>query len=234
MRRARRTWVPGSNDATELKRLGPRLPTPIIWPNAVSLDLYQDVREGKTVLPVGLKRNGSTIIFVGIYSYEPNRLAATELLEKVIPVTLSRMPEARFIFVGASPTAEMVEAAQKDSRIVVTGKVDDVRPYLALADVCIVPIRTGGGTRAKILECFAAKIPVVSTAKGAEGIEAIAGREIRIAESAEDLADNALDLLRNPETRFRQAEAAYELVRRAYSWSSLAERLDAALPPRRR
>jgi len=231
VRNASRTWVCGSNDVGELKRLDPRLPAPIVWPNAVDLELYREVREGKTAFPAGLQRNGATLIFVGLYSYKPNRLAATELLEKLIPLTLARMPQARFVFVGGAPTGAMIEAAQRDPRIIVTGRVDDVRQYLALADVCVVPIRTGGGTRAKILECFAAKIPVVSTAKGVEGIEVVAGREIRIAESPEALTEGALELLKDPAARARQADAAFDLVRRLYSWSSLANQIDESLPP---
>jgi len=230
VRSASRTWVCSASDAAQLKRLGSHLPAPVVWPNAVDLTFYADVRERTATLPRGLERDGSTIIFVGLYSYWPNRAAAEELIEQVAPHVFKRMPNARFLFVGGSPTAEMQKAAQNDSRIVVTGKVDNIRQYLALADVCIVPIRTGGGTRAKILECFAAKIPVVSTAKGAEGIDAEPSREIRIAETAADLADNAIDLLSDPDASLRQAEAAYQLVRRLYSWDTLINRLDAGLP----
>jgi len=195
-------------DAAQLRRLGSRLPAPVVWPNAVDLTFYAGVREQTVTFPTGLARNGATIIFVGLYSYWPNRAAAEELLEQVVPHVFKRMPGARFLFVGGSPTPEMLRAAQDDPRIVVTGKVDDIRQYLALDDVCIVPIRTGGGTRAKILECFASKIPVVSTAKGAEGIDAVPGREIRFAEVAASLADNALDLLNDKDASLKQAEAA--------------------------
>lgn len=232
VRTASRTWVCSRSDAAELKRLGAQLPAPVIWPNAVDVTFYGAVREGTIALPVGLQRNGATIVFVGLYSYGPNRFAAMELTRDVVPYVFERMPNARFIFVGASPTQEMMEAAQKDPRIIVTGRVDDVRQYLAVSDVCIVPIRTGGGTRAKILECFAAKVPVVSTTKGAEGIDAVPGRDIYIAESAVSLADAAIELLSNRDAARRQADAAYELVCRSYSWDSLLERLDAALPTR--
>lgn len=227
---AARTWVCSTSDAAQLRRLGSHLPAPVVWPNAVDLTFYAGVRERTVTLPPGLGRNGATIIFVGLYSYWPNRAAAEELIEQVVPRVLERMPRARFLFVGGSPTHEMMKAAQDDPRIIVTGKVDDIRQYLAIADVCVVPIRTGGGTRAKILECFAAKIPVVSTAKGAEGIDAEPGREIRIAETAASLADNAIDLLNDPGASLRQAEAAYQLVRRLYSWDSLINQLDRGLP----
>ncbi len=181
-------------------------------------------------LPRGVERNGATIIFVGIYSYGPNRQAADELLRDVIPLVFARLPQARCIFVGSAPAPELRDAAQRDPRIIVTGKVDDVRRFLAVADVSVMPIRIGGGTRAKILECFAAKIPVVCTAKAVEGIDAVAGRDIRVAESAQALADTALELLGDAAARQRLADAAYEVVRRSYSWASLAERLDEALP----
>jgi len=231
IRNVSRTWVCGVNDAAELRRLDARLPAPIVWPNAIDLAYYADVWAGQTALPAGLQRNGATVIYVGFYSYEPNGAAATELIQKIAPMIFARISAARFIFVGGGPTTLMKDAAQRDSRIIVTGKVEDVRQYLALADLCVVPLRTGGGTRLKILECFAAKIPVISTPKGVEGIDAVAGRNIRIADSAEALAGDALELLFDADARRRQADAAYELVRRSYSWSSLAKQLDSALPP---
>lgn len=233
VRRANRTWVCGPNDVEELKKLGRHLPVPTVWPNAVDLSRYADIRTAKAALPPGLTRNGATLIYVGgLYSYPPSAMAAKELIEEIFPIISVQMPHARLVFVGGSPSAEMTGAAERDSRITVTGKVPDLREYLALADLCVVPLRAGGGTRLKILECFAAKIPVVSTAKGAEGINAVDGRDICIAESPEALAEGALKLITDSQTRTRQVDAAYELVRGSYSWSALAEQLHTALPAR--
>jgi polysaccharide biosynthesis protein PslH len=224
------TWVCGHNDITELKRLDPRLPTPMVVPNAVDVGRYEDVRSGSVAVPTGLERNGATLVYIGLYRYEPNATAALELIRNVFPRVAERLPNARLVLVGGDPTDAMKAAAQSDPRITVTGKVDDTRPYLSLADLCAVPLQSGGGTRLKILECFAAKIPVVSTRKGAEGIDARDGRDLRLADTSEDIARNAVELLIDAEARRKQADCAYELVERSYSWHSLAEHLDEALP----
>ncbi len=230
VRRAAVTWVCGPNDVMALKRLDPRLPAPIVWPNAIDVEQYSAIHGTDAGLPDGLRRNGATILYVGLYRYRPNQAAAVELIENIFPLISERLPDARLVLVGDAPSPAMKAAAEKDSRIIVTGQVSDVRPYLSLADVCIVPLRTGGGTRLKILECFAARVPVVTTTKGVEGIDATPGREVCVAESAEDLAQCALALLENRDKLRRQVELAFELVRRSYSWSALTARLDGALP----
>ena len=230
MRRAAVTWVCGPNDVEALKRLDARLPRPVIWPNAIDVEQYSAMHGADAGLPDGLRRNGATILYVGLYRYRPNQTAAAELIENIFPLISERLPYARLVLVGDAPTAAMKAAAERDPRIIVTGQVRDVRPYLSLADVCIVPLRMGGGTRLKILECFAARVPVVTTMKGVEGIDATPGREICVAEKAEGLAQCALALLENPDRLRRQVELAFELVRRSYSWSALTARLDGALP----
>jgi len=230
-RRAARVWVCGPNDAVQLKRLDPRLPEPVIWPNAVDLKRYEPVRNGTVSLPAPLLPHVPTLIYIGVYYYHPNVEAAMELMEQIFPLVSAQLPNSRLVLIGDGATDDMKACAARDPRILLAGKVDDLVPFLAAADACIVPIRTGGGTRLKILECFAAKIPVVSTSKGAEGIDAVSGREIRIAESPRELAERALELMSDPEARERQVNAAFDLVQRAYSWDSLAARIEDALPP---
>jgi glycosyltransferase involved in cell wall biosynthesis len=231
VRHASRVWVCSLNDVERLKRLDPSAPTPIVVPNAVDIGRYTKVREKTIELPEDLAERVPTIVYIGPYSYDPNRRAAMELINEIFPLILAKVPTALLLFVGDAPTTEMKQAATRDSRIVVKGRVDAVEPYLAAATVSIVPLRTGGGTRMKILECFAANIPVVSTSSGAEGLDVSSGREIRIAESARDLADNAIDLLVNERARREQVHSAFALVSSAYSWDALAQNIAAALTP---
>jgi glycosyltransferase involved in cell wall biosynthesis len=97
--------------------------------------------------------------------------------------------------------------------------------------VAAVPLMQGGGTRLKILEAFAAGVPVVSTSKGAEGLDVLDGREIVIADEPEAIAQAIVDVARRPSHYARQVNAALELIRESYSLESLRRRLLEALPP---
>jgi polysaccharide biosynthesis protein PslH len=229
-RRAARIWVCSRDDAGALRRLGSGLPEPVIWPNAVDVDAYADVRSGRIPAPADVPTGRPTIVFVGSYQYAPNARAAEALIETIFPQVLAREPAARLLLVGRPPTQRMIDAAKRDPRVVVTGSVEDVRPYLRVANVSAVALTEGGGTRLKILEAFAAGIPVVSTSKGAEGIAAEHGREILLADSPEAIAQAILDIIAHPERYQRQAAAALALVRDAYSLETLQRRLVDALP----
>ncbi len=228
-RTAKRIWVCGPNDIAALKELDPRLPPPLVWPNAIDLKRYEALRNRQVKPPAGLEPRVPTIGYTGFYSYSPNLIAATDLIENIFPLVAEQFPGTRLLLIGDGASSSMKRAAQKDSRIVVTGGVNDVEPYLAAIDVCVVALQSGGGTRLKILECFAAKIPVVSTSKGVEGIAAVPGRHVQVADSSSGLAECAIALIRNPEARQRQVDAAFELVRQHYSWDALAARVDEAL-----
>ncbi len=229
-RRAARVWMCSAEDAAVLRRLDPRLPEPVIWPNVVDVEAYADVRNGSIPAPAGVPAGRPTIVFVGSYNYGPNARAAETLVETIFPQVLARQPEARLLLVGKPPTQRMIDAAKRDPRVVVTGRVEDVRPYLRVANVSAVALTEGGGTRLKILEAFAAGIPVVSTSKGAEGIAAGHGREILLAETSENMAQAILDVIAHPERYQRQTAAALALVRDAYSLEELQRRLGDALP----
>ncbi|HEY5350303.1 MAG TPA: glycosyltransferase family 4 protein [Candidatus Lustribacter sp.] len=230
-RQAARVWVCSRDDAGALRRLGTGLPEPVIWPNVVDVDAYADVRSGRISAPKGVPAGPPTIVFVGSYQYAPNARAAEALIETIFPLVLAREPAARLLLVGKPPTQRMIDAAKRDPRVVVTGSVDDVRPYLGVASVSAVALTEGGGTRLKILEAFAAGIPVVSTSKGAEGIAAEHGREILLADTSEAIAQAILDVFARPERYQQQAAAALALVRDTYSLETLQRRLVDALPP---
>jgi glycosyltransferase involved in cell wall biosynthesis len=231
LRQARSIWVASKEDARILRELDNKLPEPVIWPNVIDVDYYASVREGKTTPPDGLKRDGLTIAYIGLFSYPPNRRAAATLVEEIFPKVAEQVSQARLLLVGQEPTPAMLAAAAaRDSKIVVTGGVPDVRPYLGLADICVVPLTEGGGTRLKILEAFASHVPVVSTTKGAEGLEAENGKHIVIAEDPISIAEAIITLSTDLERRRAQVRDAFALVSERYSLDSLARRLEEALP----
>ena len=229
-RKAARVWVCSRSDADLMSRLDPRLPPPVIWPNVVDVDSYEDVRARTLPVPDVVASSKPTVAFVGYYAWWPNARAAEVLIEEILPRVAMRVPNVRLLLVGKEPTKRMIDASARDPRIVVTGSVADVRPYLAVADVSAIALTEGGGTRLKILEAFAAGVPVVSTSKGAEGIAARHGREIFIADSPEAMAEAIIGVLEEPKRVQDQVAAALALVRDAYSLQFLEHQLTGALP----
>jgi glycosyltransferase involved in cell wall biosynthesis len=133
------------------------------------------------------------------------------------------VPQARLSIVGRRPPEEIL--AYRSPDVLVTGAVDDVRPYLESAAVVVVPLRLGSGTRLKILEAMAMGKAVVSTTLGAEGIDVVAGQNILLADDPATFASQIRRLLENPSLAARIGAAGRRLVEERYSWRSSVERL---------
>jgi polysaccharide biosynthesis protein PslH len=162
------------------------------------------------------------LVFVGSMDWLPNIDGATFFLEKVFPLITARRPNTTFAVVGRSPSAFFRARAEADPRVTVTGTVPDVRPWLWGAKISVVPLRIGGGTRLKIYEAMGARVPVVSSTIGAEGLVIDPPHNIRIADEPEDIASACLALL-DAETERRQiADAAWDMVARSFSWEHVA------------
>lgn len=197
-----------------------------VIPNGIDVAYYDCVRLGDCSLPSELKQIPLTLFFAGTFSYLPNQVAAQLLIEQIFPQLQGVYPECRLILAGKSPTATMLEAAKQNPGIIVTGLVEDMRPYMLISSVVIVPLLQGGGTRLKILEAFAAGRPVVSTTKGAEGLKVQDGKHLLIRNSIEELVAGVHKLWSAPCFAEALADNAYELVKTEYSWESVGKRID--------
>jgi glycosyltransferase involved in cell wall biosynthesis len=151
----------------------------------------------------------------------PNEDAVLHFVDAILPRIRAEVSDTRFVVVGRNPTSRLRQAAEA-AGATVTGTVDDVRPYLAEATVCVVPLRIGGGTRLKIFEALAMAKPVVSTAIGAEGLPVVAGEHIVLADGVDEFAHAVLTLMREPARRQRLAEAGRALVEERFSWGRVA------------
>ena len=221
------SWVCSDEDAQHLRRTFGDGIAPRVIPNAVELDYYDDVRSGRLRRRA---RAAPSMAFVGSFWYEPNRIAAEMLIAEVLPrVRAALGAETRLSLVGAAPSSEMIAAAASDGGLIVTGRVPDVRPYLALADVVVVPLRHGGGTRLKILEAFAAGRPVVATAKALEGLAVRDEEHVLVREDADGIAAAVCALWHDRERAGALADAAFALVRERYGWDAVAPKLRDAL-----
>ena len=175
--------------------------------------------------PQPMSEEPGTLVFVGALDWPPNADAIRWFRTKVWPRVTQEEPTAQWIVVGKSPPADILHWPEEDRNIQVTGFVDDVRPYLHRASVVIVPLRSGGGMRLKILEAMAAGKTVVSTPVGAEGISARNGEEIILAGPDRSYGVEVVRLLRQPTERKRIGKAARAWAE-GYGWSGIAADLE--------
>jgi sugar transferase (PEP-CTERM/EpsH1 system associated) len=164
------------------------------------------------------------ILFVGSMDYHANIEAALEFARGVWPAMRAAHPDFRFVIVGRNPPQQVRDLAVQPG-VVVTGTVDDVRPWYRSAFAVVVPLRTGSGTRLKILEAMAAGVPVISTRLGAEGLHIEDGKNILLAETAAEMQRAADRLSQSPAEWQALAAAGHALVAREYDWKSLGRRL---------
>jgi glycosyltransferase involved in cell wall biosynthesis len=169
------------------------------------------------------------LMFVGSMDWLPNIEGVTWFVQEILPLIRKRRPETTMAVVGRKPGREILDLASADSRIRITGTVPDVRPFMWGSALSIVPLRVGGGTRLKIYEAMAAKLPVISTTIGAEGLDYQAGENIVIADRPQEFADQCLALLADEAERRRLAVSAWELVQSKYSWEVVCHEFERLL-----
>lgn len=199
-----------------------------VVPNGVDCAAYAGITSGQANEPL--------VLYVGTMSWGPNSSAARYLAREVLPHVQAQVPSARLRIVGKDPPSEVWDLRGLRG-VEVTGAVPDMRPHLAEAHVLAVPLEAGGGTRLKILEGFAAGLPVISTPIGCEGLSVVHGEHLVIAERAQ-FADRLLALLRDRAFQKRLRTTARTLVQEQYDWSIVGASACAAVAsvvsPRRR
>jgi glycosyltransferase involved in cell wall biosynthesis len=204
-------------DEARARALIPTLRSAVV-PNAVDVRFF---RPGDGDPPP----DGCTVMFFGAINYFPNIDGVLFFAREIWPLLAASHPRARLKIVGQYPTPEIL--ALQGPRVEIAGLVDDLRPHLAAAAAVIVPLRMGGGTRFKILEAMAMAKPVVSTAIGAEGIDAVPGRNILIADAPGDFAAAVGRVLDDAALGAQMGREGRALVEERYSWESAAARLEA-------
>lgn len=163
------------------------------------------------------------LVFTGSMDWLPNEDAMIFFLEEVFPEIKREEPETRLAIVGRKPTPRLSKAISGRQDVVLTGWVEDTRPFISESAVYIVPIRIGGGTRMKIYEALSMGKAMVSTHVGAEGLPLEDGRHILYADRAEDFADRVVRLLRDEPLRRELGARAREYVLENFRWEKVAE-----------
>jgi polysaccharide biosynthesis protein PslH len=151
----------------------------------------------------------------------PNEDAIRFFVDAILPRIRVVVPDVTLSVVGRNPSRDLRETAER-AGVLVTGTVDDVRPYVDASAVYVVPLRAGGGTRLKIFEALAMGKAVVSTTVGAEGLAVTPGRDILIANDPDEFANSVVALLRDPARRLALGRAGRALVQRRYSWEHVS------------
>jgi glycosyltransferase involved in cell wall biosynthesis len=169
-----------------------------------------------------------SIVFVGNYLHYPNVDAVLYFYQEIWPRIKSRAQEIKFYVVGQGPPPEIRSLSQDDA-VIVTGRVDDVRPYLKKGRVFICPVRLGGGFRGKILEAMSVGTPVVSSSLGAEGVPTVQRENIIVADGPEEFTQGILDLINDDKLFERIRKKARKLVEEKYAWEKGVEIMEGVL-----
>jgi MoaA/NifB/PqqE/SkfB family radical SAM enzyme/glycosyltransferase involved in cell wall biosynthesis len=188
-----------------------------VIPHGVEVDRFIGVL-GRTVRQRHeIAQDQPVLFFHGTLHYWPNTEAVRFIVESLLPKLLAIKPGLKVIIAGQNPPAYYSHPS-----VITPGSVQDIPDYIAAADVCLCPIFSGGGTRMKLLEYMAGSGAIVSTTKGAEGIQYTDGRELLVADDADTMAAAVLDLLDDPERRTQLGRHAARFAA-AYDWSAVGE-----------
>lgn len=188
-------------------------PPVALVPNGVDCEAFR---------PELIEPEPDTLIFGGALTYNANYEAMQFFLDQVYPQIQRECPAIRLSITGSYKGVNL-DRLRLDKSVTLTGVVDDIRTVIARAQVAVVPLLTGGGTRIKILEAMALGTPVVATSKGAEGLDLTHGKQILISDGPAELSAQVIRLLRDPALRQRLAAEGRRLVEERYSWRQIGQ-----------
>lgn len=207
-------------DRDALQRLASGLDITVV-PNGVDLDF---LRPGVVPPQPGLKQ--PALVFTGKMDYRPNVDAVLWLVETVLPLVVAEAPGVHLYVVGQKPHARLAALADHPA-VTITGRVPDVRPYIAGAGVYVVPLRIGGGTRLKVLEAMAMGQAIVSTRLGCDGFPFEDGREVAFADDPSTFAAHVVTLLEDRARAMALGQRARAYVATHFGWDAIVPRLEA-------
>lgn len=231
VRRFARTLVTSPGDQEALLNLARKArkadqppPRVEVLPNGVDLDYFR---------PLNTERQTDTIVMTGKMSYHANVTAAAALVNDVMPLVWAQHPQVKVVLAGSNPSAEVrALASRHPGRVVVTGAVPDLRPYLQLATLAVAPIIYGVGIQNKVLEALACGTPLVASPQAVSALPIRLGEEVVAADlrpgagDGQAFATAIVQLLDDPQRRQRLGLAGRTYVERHHSWGKIAEQLE--------
>lgn len=208
-----RVWAVSERDAVRLQER---------YPSSASVDVVPNVVDDLPTDPVPPSERGSAVVlYPGALGYPPNADAARWLVRDWWPVVRGELDDGRLVIAGSDPPAWLCDL--DDSRVEVTGMVDDLDPWFRRATLLPVPLRAGGGTRLKVLEALAHRVPVLSTAKGCEGLAVVDGTHLLIADDLEGWRTKAVEVHRYSGRFDEVSEAGRALVEAMYTLPAMSD-----------
>lgn len=163
------------------------------------------------------------LVFTGSMDWLPNEDAMQYFVKEIMPLVRQLIPELTLTVVGRNPYQSLIDLGRTDPKVIVTGRVDDVRPYIGRAAAYIVPIRIAGGTRLKIYEAMAMAKPVISTSVGAEGLPVRDGSELLLADTPDAFTAAIVRVLKDRDLALHLGASASATVRERFGWGGVAE-----------
>lgn len=191
--------------------------------NGVDCDFFNPAVESEPPYPI----DRTNIVFTGAMDYWANVDAVTWFADDILPKIRATLPDCAFWIVGANPTPEIVKLGERDG-ISVTGRVDDVRPFIAHATISVAPLRVARGIQNKVLEAMALAKTVVATPQAMEGIAALDGEEVFVADDAAKLADRVVALAKGGDLE-ATGERARQRVLASYGWLTSLQKFESIL-----
>jgi glycosyltransferase involved in cell wall biosynthesis len=209
-------------DATKLSQLyrTPKRKIAVV-PNCARVLCYQGVKKHSFGRP--------TVVFVGTFDNLANVYGAKILVDKIMPIVRKEVPDVLFVIIGPNPPTWLLERARATSEgsLIVTGEVDDVRPLIAGASVAVAPVYQGSGTRMKLVEYMHLGKPIVSTTKGAEGLDVENDVSILLRDDPSDFAWAIVKLIKDTKVASTISRNCRELALKKYSWETNVKLVDA-------
>ncbi|MGE0406864.1 MAG: glycosyltransferase family 4 protein [Candidatus Korobacteraceae bacterium] len=207
-----------SEDSVLLQKINPQAHFHVVE-NGTDTDYFQ---------PLGLAEEPNSLVFAGSLDWYPNQSALQYFRAEIWPELRRTVSDIRLEMAGRNPAEWMTKWAEEDSRVTLTPNPEDIRPSMDRGAVFLCPIVDGGGTRLKLLDAMAMGKAIVTTSIGCEGLRAVPGRELMVADSPADFSAAVLRLLRDEPLRWKLQQAAREFVVQEYSWNRIGEQLEEA------
>lgn len=174
--------------------------------------------------PLGEIEDPYSLVFTGKMDFYPNEHGILNFIDTILPLVLSQAPRCKLTVVGAYPTRRL--RARESDNVIVTGFVQDVRPFMARAQVYIIPLFIGGGIRGKALEAMAMKKAIVTTSVGCESIHLRSEESALFADTPKDFAHAIVRLFEDSALRERLGNEAQKNVIAGYSWEQKGKDLN--------
>lgn len=202
-------------DRKELLSFEPKLDIEVI-PMAVDSSCFT---------PQDMPEEPNSLVFIGYFRHSPNVHGIMRFCREILPLIRQEIPETKLFIVGSSPPDEIIRLGKMDN-VVVTGWVDDIKPYIARSSVYIAPLWLGTGMRVKILEAWAMAKPVVTTSVGSQGIDCTPGEDILIADDPQEFAAQTVRLLRDKALREKLGKNGRKQVETKYDWEIIIRQVE--------